>query len=109
MSLKKLHVPAIFITAIQAIENEIPAEKFGGWVQIFMSHKPQAYTKDTGSGTAASTKVESRILAMKKLEHMEFSSWFYKPHTTIALGISLALLFFISNRLSHDIENMKFW
>lgn len=66
VELKKLHVPMIFNTAMQAIEDEINPEKFGGWVQLFLNHKPSAYTSASGAGTAKADRVATRYKEMLK-------------------------------------------
>jgi hypothetical protein len=60
--LTKVHVHALFMVAIQAMQNDVPASKFGGYVQDFLANRVKGrYKWATESGTAKKEKVEVRL------------------------------------------------
>lgn len=65
-SLKKVHIPMIFVTAMQAIEDKVEPRKFSGWVQWFLNPKNtrQAYANNLTGGTAKKDKVAKRLTVM---------------------------------------------
>jgi hypothetical protein len=66
--LKKIHVPMLFLTAIKAVERNIPAVKFGGWAQDFFKRfdmtKHNPYSSAARSGSAKKENVTKRIEIM---------------------------------------------
>lgn len=68
-SLKKVHIPMIFLMAIQSIQLEIPYSRFGGWVQKFFdkkTYKESIYkTEYASSKTASLQNVTGRIKEMQ--------------------------------------------
>jgi len=66
--MKKVHVPIIFKTAIQAQEDRIPASKFGGWVQDFFKRRTEGdpYTGAARVSSAEKHSVQTRLTEMMK-------------------------------------------
>ena len=66
--MKKVHVPIIFKTAIQAQEDRIPASKFGGWVQDFFKRRTDgdSYTGAARVSSAEKHSVQTRLTEMMK-------------------------------------------
>jgi hypothetical protein len=66
--LKKLHVPMIFLMAIQAQKDGIECQKFSGWVQDFFSkgNKGNFYFNSNSGGTAKKENVAKRISRMQE-------------------------------------------
>lgn len=71
--LRKLHIPSIFIIALENQENayKISPEEFGAWCRSFFENIPDAYYQATQSGSAKKENVQKRIAEMKK-HHNEY-------------------------------------
>lgn len=83
--LKKVHVPMIFLMAIQAQQIEKSPQRFGGWVQKFFdkkTYKTSLYkTEYASSKTASLQNVAGRIKEMQDFfdEHIETVGDYVKP------------------------------
>lgn len=83
--LRKVHIPMIFKMAIQAQENDISPQKFGGWVQMFFApkrYKASIYKNEYASKkTADKANVIGRLNEMQKFfdEYIESAPNYKKP------------------------------
>lgn len=64
--MKKVNIPMIFLTAMQAIEDNIAEEKFGGLIQKFFSGKNSRsisfdYNNSSSAGSAKKENVRNRL------------------------------------------------
>jgi len=66
--LRKLHIPMIFIIALENQEKArlISPKEFGKWCQHFFEHIPEEYVQATQSGSAKKENVQKRIAVMKE-------------------------------------------
>lgn len=67
--LKKIHIPILFMTAIEAIQHEVEPEVFGQWAKSFLFDKYTpghgTYGKHCVAGSAKKDNVKGRLNAMK--------------------------------------------
>jgi len=72
--LRKLHIPSIFIIALENQENAlvISPKAFGAWCETFFQDIPKAYFEASQSGSAKKENVQTRINEMKKHHHAFF-------------------------------------
>ncbi|TCJ98228.1 UNVERIFIED_ORG: uncharacterized protein DUF262 [Anoxybacillus amylolyticus] len=73
--LKKLHIPMIFLLALENQENDriIPPKAFGEWAETFFSHLPNDYFSASQSGSARKENVQIRIQSMRRHHHDYFA------------------------------------
>lgn len=67
--LRKVHVPMVFLMALQCVQNDIPATKLGGFVQHFFAKKyydASGYRDYAKSKTADKGNVVGRIFEMQR-------------------------------------------
>jgi hypothetical protein len=82
--LRKVHVPMVFLMAIQGLQNDVPYEKLGGLIQKFFSpklYKVSAYKDYASSKTADKGNVAGRIYELQKFydENIETAPIYRKP------------------------------
>lgn len=72
--LRKLHIPSIFILALENQEKayNISPKEFGEWAELFFTNIPDAYFQASQSGSAKKENVQKRIAEMKKHHHTYF-------------------------------------
>lgn len=67
--LKKIHVPMLFMTAIESIQEEVQPEVFGQWAKSFLHDRYTSghgeYGKRCVAGSAKKENVQGRLKAMK--------------------------------------------
>ncbi|WP_244319467.1 DUF262 domain-containing protein [Geobacillus subterraneus] len=73
--LKKLHIPMIFLLALENQENDriIPPKAFGEWAETFFSNLPSDYFAASQSGSARKENVQTRIQSMRRHHHAYFA------------------------------------
>lgn len=72
--LRKLHIPSIFILALENQENAnlISPKEFGEWCSSFFTNIPDDYYQASQSGSAKKENVQKRIAVMKEHHHAYF-------------------------------------
>jgi hypothetical protein len=72
--LRKLHIPSIFILALENQENShtISPKEFGKWCEVFFTNIPDAYFQASQSGSAKKENVQKRLAVMKQHHHAYF-------------------------------------
>lgn len=75
--LKKIHIPMLFILALDVIRqgniSEISAVKFGAWAEEFFENMPDDYKKACQSGSARKENVQIRLRSIKENFNNYFS------------------------------------
>jgi len=86
--MKKVHVPIIFKTAIQAQLDGIPASKFGGWVQDFFKRRTEgdSYTGAARVSSSEKHSVQTRLTEMMKdyQKHIQGAGNYVQPKVKTA-------------------------
>lgn len=89
--LRKLHIPSLFIIALENQENQhvISPKEFGTWAISFFEEIPDDYFQASQSGSAKKENVQKRIAVMKQ-HHHDFFENRVKDETKVELPSSNA-------------------